>query len=326
MSGDYLDIARAAIRSAEDLTTKVRPHTRTSAQIMGGHFEVVVVGGPGSLSEEIITFIRKLEALWSRFLPTSEISEMNNRPGVPVSVSEETLLLVSLLVDGFNLTDGIFDPTTLPVTIANGYSASHIDPSRLTALPESATWPGDVNGIVIDQETSTITLPVGTTLDPGGLGKGLAADLAVDLALEKGASGILVSASGDVHVAGVSPDGHSWRIGVEHPLDKHSEIAQAHIGEGSIVTSSRMTNKWMTDTGETHHIIDPTTGASAKSTVLSATVISAQAALGEVLAKLPFVLPLELAVAKIVANGAQVCIVDENMMMHTSDGWDRYVA
>jgi thiamine biosynthesis lipoprotein len=325
-SGDYSDIARGAIRAASELVTNVRQHVQKNAQIMGGHFSVTVVEADSSLADEVIDYLHGLEALWSRFLPTSEVSQLNNSPGVPVQVSPETLTLVQLLIDGFRLTNGLFDPTTLPLTLANGYSSSHVDPTRTTVLPESATWPGDIESIVINDVTHTVTLPLGTTLDPGGLGKGLAADLAVELAMSRGAHGALVSANGDVRASGVSPDGRSWRIGVEHPLEKHLEIAQVHISDGAVVTSSQMTNRWKTDAGDTHHIIDTKTGTSAKTEVLSATVVSAQAALGEVLAKLAFLLPIEDAVAMIAANGSQVCVVDAKMMMHTSAGWNEYLA
>jgi len=293
---------------------------------MGGHFSVTVVEADSHVLDEVIDYLHGLEALWSRFLPSSEVSQLNSSPGIPVKVSPETLTLVQLLIDGFRLTNGLFDPTTLPLTIANGYAASHVDSSRMTVLPESATWPGDIESIVINDDAQTVTLPLGTTLDPGGLGKGLAADLAVELAISRGAHGALVSASGDVRASGLSPDGRSWRIGIEHPLEKHIEIAQVHISDGAVVTSSQMTNRWKTDAGETHHIIDTKTGESAKTEVLSATVVSAQAALGEVLAKLAFLLPVEDAVEMITSNGAQVCIVDAKLMMHTSAGWDEYLA
>ena len=326
LSSDYSDIARDAIRAAQELTTNVRPHAQKSAQIMGGHFAVTVVEGDSQIVDEVLSYLRELEALWSRFLPTSEVSQLNSSPGVPIDVSPETLKLVQLLIAGVRLTNGLFDPTTLPLTLANGYASSHVDASRTTVLPESATWPGDIESIVINDAKHTVTLPVGTTLDPGGLGKGLAADLAVELAMSRGAHGALVSANGDVRATGLSPDGRAWRIGVEHPLDKHLEIAQVHITDGAVVTSSRMTNRWMTDAGDTHHIIDPKTGKSAQTEVLSATVVSGYAALGEVLAKLAFLLPIDEAVAMVVGNGAQVCVVDANMMMHTSDGWNEYLA
>lgn len=326
LASDYSDIAREAIRAAEHFTTNVRPHVQKTAQIMGGHFAVTVVEGDSQIVDEVIGYLHNLEALWSRFLSTSEISQLNSSPGVPVKVSPQTLKLVQLLIAGFRLTNGLFDPTTLPLTLANGYISSHVDASRTTVLPESATWPGDIESIVINDANHTVTLPVGTTLDPGGLGKGLAADLAVELAMSRGAHGALVSANGDVRAAGLSPDGRSWRIGIEHPLEKHLEIAQVHISDGAVVTSSRMTNRWTTDAGDTHHIMDPKTGKSAQTEVLSATVVSAEAALGEVLAKLAFLLPIEEAVAMIVANSAQVCVVDVNMMMHTSDGWNEYLA
>ncbi len=69
----------------------------------------------------------------------------------------------------------------------------------------------------IDIDGSQVTLHRGTTVDSGGVGKGLAADLAVEFALKAGALGALVEVGGDVRVGGVSPRSDSWRLAIEDP-------------------------------------------------------------------------------------------------------------
>jgi thiamine biosynthesis lipoprotein len=53
--------------------------------------------------------------------------------------------------------------------------------------------------------------------DPTGLLKGWAAERAVRLALDAGASGVQVNAGGDVRCAGSPGGGRPWRIGIEAP-------------------------------------------------------------------------------------------------------------
>jgi len=292
---------------------------------MGGTFHVLAVGAPDGTARSMVELLKKLESLWSRFLPTSEISKLNLSEGATIKVGTETILLIDALIAGWTSTAGAFDPTTLPLTVAHGYGASRIDDTHVTTIPASAKWPGDVAGIKIDRMAMTVTLPVGTTLDAGGIGKGLAADLAVAHAMEQGAEGAMVSANGDVVVDGASPDGNSWRIGIEHPLDHENQIAQIRLTKGAVITSSRAIQVWEHDGRQQHHLIDVATGQSADTEILSATVVSSSGAAGEVQAKLPFMMNLEKAFTLITSLGSEVAAVDENMMMHTSTGWERYL-
>ncbi len=321
---DFSKIAEQALTSARTMAIKFRPHLAKTTFVMGGDFHIDIVGEGNELMNSTIELLADLERKWSRFLPDSEISRLNWAEGQALKVSDETLLLVEKLIEGWNATGGLFDPTTLPRTIANGYAQSHSDASRITSLPVTATWPGDVAGIVLNREKHLIKLPLGTTLDGGGLGKGLAADLAVEHIMKNGALGAMVNANGDVRVSGDSPDGNAWRIGIEHPMDAKQEIAQVQIVDGAIVTSSRVHKVWDGVDGSTHHLINPKSGLSAQTKVLTTTVISATSAQGEVLAKLPFFLTLEDAFNEISILGAQACVIDEDMVMHTTTGWQDY--
>lgn len=321
---DFSKITTQALASARTIAVKYRPHLTKTTFVMGGNFHIDIVGGSEDIMESAIELLANLELKWSRFLDDSEISRLNWAQGEAVKVSDCTLLLVEKLVEGWHATGGVFDPTTLPRTLANGYAQSHSDQSRVTTLPSTAFWPGDVERIVINHEKSLVKLPMGTTLDPGGLGKGLAADLVVEYIMNNGALGAMVNANGDVRVTGESPDGKAWRIGIEHPMNSKQEINQVQIVDGAIVTSSRVHKVWTSESGVTHHLINPKSGLSADTKVLTATVISATAAQGEVLAKLPFFLPMEDAFSQIVKVGAQVCVIDEDMMMHTSSDWKTY--
>ena len=55
-------------------------------------------------------------------------------------------------------------------------------------------------------------------LDPGGIGKGYAADLVVSELRAAGAAGVCVNLGGDLRAEGRAPGGGSWVVGIEHPL------------------------------------------------------------------------------------------------------------
>lgn len=175
---------------------------------MGGTAAVTLVGGTPELLDDCFRLLAYLEHAWSRFLEGSDVWRLNCSQGLPVRVRACTARLVRELIDAWAVTAGDFDPTVLPRLVASGYATSRVDASRRTALPDTAVWPGAIADIEV--AGTDIRLPAGTTVDPGGLGKGLAADMVAEFALDRGARGVLAEVGGDVVVAGQAPDGAAW--------------------------------------------------------------------------------------------------------------------
>ena len=290
--------------------------------VMGGKFRIVALSLTENDVDNVIASLMDLENKWSRFLDSSEISKLNNAEGEAVSVSQETLLLIKAMQRAVRITKGYFDPTTLPILVNSGYAMSRKNIQNATNLPSSAKWPGDLTGIKIDG--NLIKLPIGTTLDPGGIGKGLAADIAVNHLMQLGASGALVNANGDVVVKGESPQGGPWVIAIENPIDENLEFEQIRIISGAVATSSRVHQKWEQDGKQVHHLVNPHTGSTAITPVLSATVVCGNGADAEALAKVPFILEINSALNFIEQAGAECLIIDESLVAHKTKGWDKF--
>ena len=69
----------------------------------------------------------------------------------------------------------------------------------------------------VDYEASTLTVPVLSAIDLGGIGKGMAADIVAEELVEAGATGALVNVGGDLRCAGRPGDDTSWFLGIEDP-------------------------------------------------------------------------------------------------------------
>jgi thiamine biosynthesis lipoprotein len=184
------------------------------------------------------------------------------------------------------LTDGEYDPTIFPKLLAEGYAASRVNPSNITVLPASARWPIDMTGTTIQDDI--VTLPIGVTLDPGGIGKGIAADILANRALEQGALGILAEIGGDVRIGGTPPDGSQWRIDIEHPFVESQSLARVNLVDGAVATSSTLKRTWDNDGRTANHLIDVHTGESMVSDVVTVSVIAVSAGIAEVIAKAGF--------------------------------------
>lgn len=251
--------------------------------------EVVADGRDTSAIADAVELLEHLERRWSRFLPTSDITRLNNAGGAPVEVDHHTITLVATMLDGWHSTAGAFDPSQLPALCAAGYDRSIDDAHRVTLLPDGSmhvaghdTWPS-LDDVEIDVTGSTIRLPAGVALDPGGIGKGLAADLAVALLTDRGALGALVSIGGDLVATGRAPDdADDWVIAVENPVHGDTPACTLGLPAGGVATSSTRSRRWQTADGEHHHLIDPATGTPSSTDLATVTVIARSGWLAEV--------------------------------------------
>jgi thiamine biosynthesis lipoprotein len=260
---------------------------------MGTGCRVVIVGGHEELAERSRHRILELESRWSRFLPDSELSALNAAGGSPCVVSEDTFELVAHLVAAWWITSARFDPTLHDRLVDLGYdrswpfSRSH-SPSEEGGRRAVPTGPG-CDEVVLQRDSNLVWLPPHVRLDPGGLGKGLAADLVAGELMAAGASGVMVDLGGDLRVRGDSPEGEAWRIEVEHPGLPGTPIARVETRDGAVATSSRGRRRWSGADGDAlHHLLDPGSGLPAERDWTSATALARSGVEAEVGATVAF--------------------------------------
>jgi thiamine biosynthesis lipoprotein len=258
---------------------------------MGGLARVAVAGAPARIAQRACARIAQLEGRWSRFVPDSEVSRCNAAPGQPVVVSADTFLLFEHACDGWRRTHGAYDPTVFDAMHRIGYSETFTTVrERGAPAPQSPPAPSPGCGdVVLDPTVRAVFLPAGIHFDPGGIGKGLAADIVACETLEAGASGVLVSIGGDLRVAGEPFEGAGhWRILVEDPEDPNVGVATVHLSAGGVATTSRCSRVWYSGETRVHHVIDPHRGVPANGP-RSVTVVAPEAWQAEVFAKAAFV-------------------------------------
>jgi thiamine biosynthesis lipoprotein len=244
----------------------------------------VVVNGPRRLVGEARARIEDLEQRWSRFRPDSEVSRLN-RHGC-ARVSPETEELVTKSITGWSHTGGRFDPTVYRSMVAIGYSTTFADISSAPTGQDPGPAPG-CGGIELG--AGVVRLPDGVGFDPGGIGKGLAADIvAVELSVA-GADGIVVNLGGDLRAAGESEAG-VWVIRIDEPAAQIRETVA--IAAGGVATSTPLRRTWSQGGARRHHLIDPGSGqpfGALAPTLVS--VVAAEAWWAEVLTKAAMSVP-----------------------------------
>lgn len=190
---------------------------------------------PFQLAERGFSLLRQLEYRWSRFVPQSDISRLNNAGGAPVEVATETVDLIAHMITAHRVTDGRFNPTLLPRHRDSHDLASLVDDKRCIIPNDARAW-NSLDDITINS-SSSVTLPPTMTLDAGGIGKGFAADLVVDDLVSHGAQSVSVNIGGDARVTSIAPFHESWNFDI---IDSHIEVPISTISllNGAIATSS----------------------------------------------------------------------------------------
>lgn len=280
-----ITVAPASI-SAADRPASPPSVAEAGGRAMGSSVHLIAVGDADLLDDVLrrsFELIEGLEAAWSRFRPDSDVSRLNAAPpGTPVAVSSETILLIERGIEAWRGTAGLFDPSMLRAIVSAGYDRDFDEIDCPPVLLAGPAIDGSCGDIVIDVGAGTVTLPGGVGFDPGGLGKGLAADLVAAAALDQGANGMLVNLGGDLRCVGTAPTASGWVV--EIPRSADDEASVVCVAEGAVATSTCLRRRWATTVGQAHHLIDPRTGRSAASACDAVTVVAASACDAETLA------------------------------------------
>lgn len=215
----------------------------------------------------VAAWFAEAEAIFSRFLPDSELSRLNSSESEAVLVSAALADCLNVAQDMRLRTSGLVDPAIGATLIDWGYDTTFTAVADLPDLPRVS----DIGGWSIDGRL--VWRQPGTKLDLGGIAKGWSCDQAVINGLAS-----VVSAGGDVR----SADPQTV-VSIEDPWGQTA--IDVVLGSGGLATSSTTRRRWGVGGAEAHHIIDPRTMKPANSPVYSATVMAHSAAEAEAGAK-----------------------------------------
>ncbi|MDQ6661508.1 MAG: FAD:protein FMN transferase [Chloroflexota bacterium] len=233
------------------------------------------------------TLFTEWEQTLSRFLPESELSQLNQHAGTPTAVSDLLYSVLATALNAAQATQGVYDPALLDQLVQLGYDRSFDD---LPAVQFSPIIPGEPGGgwrgIRVDTLRQCVTLPVGIQLDFGGIAKGMAVDAALERLQQNGVSSAMVNAGGDLAVLGLPPAAEQWPIAV--PGRERYWTIPLH--SGAVATSGIAHRHWWQGQTLRHHLLDPRTGLPAQSDLWSVTVVADRCEQVEVAAKVAFIL------------------------------------
>jgi len=273
---------------------------------------VLVISGDQAQLGEVFRLlwlqIFEFEQQFSRFIPDSELSQFNRAAGVKTAISTSFYEILHAAQSMTELTGGIYNPFILPALQSAGYVQSMVTAHRDDDVDNFS------NRTVVDPKqlkltTTSATIPYGTALDLGGIGKGYLGDQLADFTdTIPEITGFWFSLGGDIVAGGTDPDGAPWTIAIEDVTAGAGSIAGHYIPSAparhAVATSSTLKRKGSKEGMQWHHIIDPRTNVPSRSDVQTASISALSLQIADVLATCAVILGSDTAASYCIARGA----------------------
>jgi thiamine biosynthesis lipoprotein len=205
-----------------------------------------------------IAEVNRIEAKYSRYLPTSFLSEITRRAAVgdSIEVDEETSALLDYAARCYQISEGLFDITSGAFRrIWDFRSGRALDFSEIEkVLPL-------VGFGKLSWQKPKLAFPIaGMEIDFGGIAKEYAADRAAAICKSMGIECALVDLGGDIAVVGPQPGDVPWNIGISDPQRPEQPFAQISLRSGALASSGDYARYIVIDHKRYSHIINPLTG------------------------------------------------------------------
>ena len=233
--------------------------------------------------------IAELESKLSVTDPASEIYALNQTGSG--TLSPDTAQLLGKALELCRRSGGRLDLSVYPVLRAWGFTTGSYavpDAETLAALLQHV----DYTKIDFDEADRTVRLAAGMEIDLGSVAKGYTGDQIAALLRDGGAASALLNLGGNVQALGAKPDGSPWRVAVQDPQGD-GYIGVVEVTDQAVITSGGY-ERYFEEDGQTYwHIIDPATGAPARSGLISVTIVGDSGLLCDGLSTALFVMGLD---------------------------------
>lgn len=279
-----------------------RLHQTLHYQAMATDFEFTLYAEPGAKSTtEVVRIadlamqaVRDLEEQISQWKPQSQTTYINRRAGEEsVKVSFEVFSLLQTCQTAYRETGGAFDVSVGPLLKLWGFYRGEGHLPSPDELRETMGLVG-LEKVTLDEAERTVAFSVpGMHLDFGGIGKGLALDVAAEVIKNYGvSSAILHAGTSTVLAIGTPPGASGWTVRIRNPYNTSEYIDEVCLKDESLSTSASY-EKWFELDGKKYcHIVDPRTGLPVEGMV-SATAIVSSGTLSDALSTAFFVMGAE---------------------------------
>jgi len=244
--------------------------------VFGTTYKITYLHATTNYQKSIDSLFLKMNSSLSTYIPTSDISRINNGDA-SVVVDAYFMEVLEKSKQIFLETDGFFDPTVGNLVNAWGFGPKK-ESINLTAaqLKEQMQFVGldkvKLVGNKISKESPEIYL------DFNSIAKGFGIDVVARFLDSKEIENYLVEIGGEIRTNGLKKNKQPWVIKLVDPIASYdsSGFKNINLSNKSMATSGNYRKFRISDTGKKYvHTINPKTGDASESNLLSVSVIAA---------------------------------------------------
>jgi thiamine biosynthesis lipoprotein len=225
------------------------------------------------LGAEIQEELNQFDLSLNPFNPQSIIYKVNMNE--PVEVDDRFITVFNKAREVSEISGGTYDITCAPLINLWGFGFSKADSVTQSVIDSLKTFVGyekiRIEGRKVIKDDFRIQL------NASSIAKGYSCDVIAELLESYNIGDYMVEIGGEIHAKGKNPNGDCWRIEITKPLDNASgeqneRMEVVKLCNTSIATSGNYRNYYIRNGQKFTHTINPFTGYSAESNILSASV------------------------------------------------------
>ena len=253
--------------------TKSKDPIRLQGSVFGTTYSIIYYDINTDFDSEIQELFSEFNQSLSTYIPTSDISRINNgEKGIKIDKYFKEVFSKSLRI--FKETDGYFDPTVGDLVNAWGFGPEKpLNNLDSTKVKELMTFVG-FDKVKIEND-EIIKQYSETYFDFNSVAKGFGIDIVGRFLESKGVQNYLIEIGGEIRALGTKPNGKEWKVQLDSPNTDGTRTAYdvLTLSNKSMASSGNYRKFRIADNGEKYvHTINPKTGYAKESNLLAATV------------------------------------------------------
>lgn len=228
------------------------------------------------LNDSIQQLFKSIDESASAFNKESCISAINDNKS---DVADAFIVkLYNKAVEVSRASDGLYDPTVMPLVNAWGFGYKSGELPTQTQIDSILQFVGmehtSLNGNKIVKDDPRVQF------DFSSIAKGMACDEVAAMLERNGVENYMVEIGGEVVAKGMNPNGQPWHVSIDMPESDGSDGAQHNSAlviklDGEAVATSGNYRKYKESGGKKlSHIVNPKTGDSETSNLLSVSIVA----------------------------------------------------
>jgi len=228
-----------------------------------------------NLQGDVDSLLHEFDLSLSTYIQNSIISKINNNDSLVMpdkkfmAVWEESFRINEL-------TEGAFDITVGPLINAWGFGPGMKMEMDSMVIDSLMQYVG-MNKLSI-QDGRVVKSAPGIQLDVNAIAQGYSVDILSDYLKEIGIKNFLINVGGEIRCFGLNPANSEWKVGVDKPvfgsvLPGQELQAVLKLKDISLASSGNYRKFYEVDGKKIVHTLDPATGYTKMSQLLSATII-----------------------------------------------------